>query len=263
MDGDALAPCATRPSATMVYCRINRPLLFGENVLILSVGKWSKIYFNFTLNKSSMERVNLTMTKCFNYMCHINVVKWSKIYFNFILNKSSMERVNMITTECYNYMCHINVVKWSKIYFNFTLNKSSMERVDMTILCFGLAVQCPQNWQEMPFLPVSCFDKIILGSGILSHILVMNSGLACKSQIWSNSIYEMYLGSYSQGIRNIHGFVVYHDQVMIWKHFVRYWSFVRRIHWSPVDFFDKGPVMRSFDVSFVVEQYQLLKKKKK
>ena len=30
------------------------------------------------------------------------------------------------------------------------------------------------------------------------------------------------------------------DDVMKWKHFPRYWPFVRGIHWSPVDFAHKG-----------------------
>ena len=41
-----------------------------------------------------------------------------------------------------------------------------------------------------------------------------------------------------------------HDDVMKWKHFPRYWSFVRGIHRSPVNPPHKGPVTRSFDVLF-------------
>ena len=35
-------------------------------------------------------------------------------------------------------------------------------------------------------------------------------------------------------------FVPTHDDVMKWKHFPRYWSFVRGIHWSPVNSPHKG-----------------------
>ena len=35
-----------------------------------------------------------------------------------------------------------------------------------------------------------------------------------------------------------------HDDVIKWKHFPRHWSFVRGIHWSPVNF----PLTRNFDV---------------
>ena len=43
---------------------------------------------------------------------------------------------------------------------------------------------------------------------------------------------------------------------MKWKHFPHNWRFVRRIHQSPVDSLYKGPVMRSFDVSFDVSLKQ-------
>ena len=32
-----------------------------------------------------------------------------------------------------------------------------------------------------------------------------------------------------------HVFMDQHDDVNKWKHFPRYWPFVRRIHWSPVN----------------------------
>ena len=32
----------------------------------------------------------------------------------------------------------------------------------------------------------------------------------------------------------------YHDDVIKWKHYPRYWPFVRGIHWSPVNFPHKG-----------------------
>ena len=32
----------------------------------------------------------------------------------------------------------------------------------------------------------------------------------------------------------------YHDDVIKWKHFLRYWPFVRGIHWSPVNSPHKG-----------------------
>ena len=41
-----------------------------------------------------------------------------------------------------------------------------------------------------------------------------------------------------------------HDDVIKWKHFPRYWPFVRGIHRSPVNFPHKRPVTWSFDVFF-------------
>ena len=42
----------------------------------------------------------------------------------------------------------------------------------------------------------------------------------------------------------------YHDDVIKWKHFPRYWPFVRGIHRSPVNSSHKRPVTRTFDVFF-------------
>ena len=41
-----------------------------------------------------------------------------------------------------------------------------------------------------------------------------------------------------------------HDDVIKWKHFPRYWPFVRGIHRTPVNSPHKGPVTRSLDVFF-------------
>ena len=44
---------------------------------------------------------------------------------------------------------------------------------------------------------------------------------------------------------NLH---LHHDDVIKWKHFPRYWPFVRGIHRSPVNSPHKRPVVRNFDV---------------
>ena len=41
-----------------------------------------------------------------------------------------------------------------------------------------------------------------------------------------------------------------HDDVIKWKHFQRYWPFVRGIRRSPVDTPPQGPVTRSFEFFF-------------
>ena len=51
-----------------------------------------------------------------------------------------------------------------------------------------------------------------------------------------------------------------HYDVMTWKRFLHYWPFVRGIHRWPVDSHHKGPVMRSFGVSFNVSLNKLLNK---
>ena len=50
-------------------------------------------------------------------------------------------------------------------------------------------------------------------------------------------------------ITNCCFYVVFHDDVIIWKHFPRYWPFVRGIHRSLVDYLSK-PVTQSFHVFF-------------
>ena len=42
--------------------------------------------------------------------------------------------------------------------------------------------------------------------------------------------------------------LVEHDDVNKWKHFPRYWPFVRGIHWSSVNSPSQRPVARSFDL---------------
>ena len=51
-----------------------------------------------------------------------------------------------------------------------------------------------------------------------------------------------------------------HDAVIKWKHFPRYWPFVRGIHREPVNSPHKGPVTRSFDVFFDLRQNKRLSK---
>ena len=55
------------------------------------------------------------------------------------------------------------------------------------------------------------------------------------------------------GIKNLEG-VSIPCYVMKWKHFPRYWPFVRGIHRSPVDSPHKGPVTRSFVQELLTKQ---------
>ena len=54
--------------------------------------------------------------------------------------------------------------------------------------------------------------------------------------------------------------VLSHDDVIKWKHFPRYWPFVRGIHRSPVKTPQKRPVARSFDVFFDLRSNKRLSK---
>ena len=52
-----------------------------------------------------------------------------------------------------------------------------------------------------------------------------------------------------------------HDNVIKWKHFLRYWPFSRRIHRSPVNSPHKRPLTRSFDVFFDLRLKKRLSKR--
>ena len=54
-----------------------------------------------------------------------------------------------------------------------------------------------------------------------------------------------------------HIYAASHDDVMKWKHFLRYWSFVRGV---PGEFPAQRPVTRSFDVFFDLRLNKLLSK---
>ena len=43
-----------------------------------------------------------------------------------------------------------------------------------------------------------------------------------------------------------------YDAIITWTHCLYNWPFVKRIHWWRMDYPHKSPVMRSFDVFFVV-----------
>ena len=43
----------------------------------------------------------------------------------------------------------------------------------------------------------------------------------------------------------------WHDDIIKWKHFSRYWLFVRRIHWSPVNSPHKGQWRRALMISLI------------
>ena len=51
--------------------------------------------------------------------------------------------------------------------------------------------------------------------------------------------------------RNYIHYLDYHDDVIKWKHFPRYWSFVRGIHRSPVNFTHKGQWRGALMFSFI------------
>ena len=61
-------------------------------------------------------------------------------------------------------------------------------------------------------------------------------------------------------MRRIYQWLPSHDDVIKWKHFPRYWPFVRGIHRSPVNSPHKRPVTRSFAVFFDLRMNKRLSK---
>ena len=65
--------------------------------------------------------------------------------------------------------------------------------------------------------------------------------------MWPRGSYETWL--YSKNGKSPECYLVIttvHDDVIKWKHFPRYWPFVRGIHWSPVNSPHKGQRRRHF-----------------
>ena len=56
---------------------------------------------------------------------------------------------------------------------------------------------------------------------------------------------QLIIETYSNLIRQYTFLLTFHDDVIKWKHFPRYWSFVREIHRSPVDSPHKGQRRRA------------------
>ena len=91
------------------------------------------------------------------------------------------------------------------------------------------------------------------------------SGTGCRRQVWRSSTpvdsrchttpsakarSTAALESVVTGHVYMRHISVSHYDVFKWKRFPRYWPFARGIHRSPVDSHHKGPVTRSFGVSF-------------
>ena len=58
---------------------------------------------------------------------------------------------------------------------------------------------------------------------------------------WNNWIYRNIYTSILDNQNQDRRLMIIHDEVIKWKHFLRYWSFVRGIHRSPVNSPHKGP----------------------
>ena len=86
--------------------------------------------------------------------------------------------------------------------------------------------------------------------------LKMNPG-ACFN-IWQN-IYPNISESQTPKIDNEH-FALKHNDVIKWKHFLRYWPFVRGIHQSPVNSPHKGQWRGAFMFSLIMSLNKQLSK---
>ena len=94
-------------------------------------------------------------------------------------------------------------------------------------------------YMHQPFVELnavcSIFSKILL-----SVFLVLYIRDICRERDFHQD-YMLYMWIYIVGYLS-------HCDVIKWKHFPRYWPFVRGIHLSPVDSPHKGPVTRTSDV---------------
>ena len=113
------------------------------------------------------------------------------------------------------------------------------------------AKQCPNSnkvpWKENPyFVSENAICKILVlfsGFDLSENIFRYSSPVpichTCQQQIAEScQYYDMHMWLYY--ISGSASHLIYHDDVMKWKHFPRYWPFVRGIHRSPVNSPHKG-----------------------
>ena len=111
----------------------------------------------------------------------------------------------------------------------------------------ALAMEIPQSCTKLSIYSSSQNDKDIVGNKLNAFL---NRWLN-----WSRT-HQCPLNGQDQTPwislkhRNRATFTGKHDAVIKWKHFPRYWPFVRGIHRSPVNSPAQRPVTRNFDVLF-------------
>ena len=112
----------------------------------------------------------------------------------------------------------------------------------MTSSCFII--------RYMPFITHYAMDFVVGEKLLKTDDFVPVSRLLGRSGRLPNSHHCLFMYiAYAQ-----------HDDVIKWKHFPRYWPFVRGIHQSPVNFPAQRSVTRSFDVFFDLRLYKRLSK---
>ena len=99
-------------------------------------------------------------------------------------------------------------------------------------LCFVLLQSCYQLlMQQCDWLTVFVRDVSFVSRQSYGY---SNATLGKSTNVWTHLVFE----------------IMYHENVIKWNHFPRYWPFVRGFHRSPVNSPHKRPVTRSFDVFF-------------
>ena len=106
----------------------------------------------------------------------------------------------------------------------------------------GLCVENSPVTGEFPAQMASNAENTSFDNIIIVFICLSETGLG-NWGVWQNGYLLVWIG---QG-----EFWSSHDDVIEWKHFLRYWSFVRGIHWSPVNSPHKGQWRRALMFSLI------------
>ena len=123
------------------------------------------------------------------------------------------------------------------------MNLINTLRLDQNLGHFGRC--CPNCFCEWNSLR---FDWIFNEACLVSNCQIDDNSLFVQVMAWrlfgTNQSPEQILTMISDAVLpqyvNAHRLNANHDDVMKWKHFPRYWPFVRGIHQSPVNSLHKG-----------------------
>ena len=103
-----------------------------------------------------------------------------------------------------------------------------------------------------PFGYFNCHTKMWGNIFVLSPIIYNRVKIPCGVRSWKTWLFSPKLGhvikdskivltaNRAQAHTNVFQYIIPHDDVIKWKHFPRYWPFVRGIHRSPVNSPHKG-----------------------
>ena len=135
-----------------------------------------------------------------------------------------------------HYWCTLDYM-YMGVWLCFTVNLSCV--FDLALNIFTLTfigyyfwpMSCNIKWNDYRY---RIYHLVVLSMCVYRECLIISNDIHCAPHRVKRFTWFMYI------------LFINYDDVIKWKHFPRYWSFVRGIHRSPA----QRPVPRSFDVFF-------------